>query len=535
MNETRTALFGQVAALCVFAGLAVGQGTAPAVVSAVGQDAGAASAVVQPASSATARQLRLAIDPAVIEGAHSGRVYILLSDKQGEPRRQMNDWFNPPMIFAKDVKDLASGAEIAVDDSWIGFPVPFSKVKQGEHSVQAIVRRNLDCPNPGEGAGDLYSDAAKMEIPASGDDADDGLLRVTQVVKARAFRETEQVKLVEIESPSLTKFHGREFKGRAGVWLPTGFDAKRARKYPVVVSVTGFGGDHRGAHGAVRMVPENARGEVIVVVPDPLCYRGHSVFADSENNGPWGEMLVKELLPEIEKRYNGAGPEQRYATGVSSGGWSSLWLQVAYPEEFAGCWSHCPDPVDFRDFQQCDLYAAGSNLYTMTDGSRRPIARMQGNVALWYEDFCRREWALGPGGQIHSFEAVFSPRGSDGTPELIFDRETGAINAKVAKAWEKYDIRLVLERNWKELEPKLKGKLHVYAGGEDNFYLEDAVALLKTSLAELGSDAEVEVIEGMGHTLYRDGNLDMFREILEKAGVGEKDEEKKGEVEVRGQ
>ncbi|HLO42112.1 MAG TPA: alpha/beta hydrolase-fold protein [Phycisphaerales bacterium] len=512
MNKSRSAwMCTPLAALSMFLGSAFGQ-SAPAAEP-------APTRAPATTASTTPRALRLSIDPGVIDGPFSGRVYILLSDSQGDPRRRMNDWFRPPMIYSKDVQDLAPGEEIAVDDSWIGFPTPFSQVKPGEYAVQAVVRRNLDSPNPGEGPGDLYSDPEKMEIPASGDDEDDALLRVTQVVKERPFRETEQVKLVEIVSPSLSAFHNREYKVRAGVSLPAGFDPSRQRKYPVVVSVTGFGGDHRGALGIARMVPDDAKGEVIMVVPDPLCYRGHSVFADSANNGPWGEMLIKELLPEIEKRYNGVGPQQRYVTGGSSGGWSSLWLQVTYPEAFAGCWSHCPDPVDFRDFQQCDLYAQGSNLYTMTDGTRRPIARMQGNVALWYEDFCKREWALGPGGQIHSFEAVFSPRGSDGTPELIFDRKTGAIDANVAKSWEKYDIRLVLERNWEELAPKLKGKLHIYAGAEDNFYLEGATELLKKSLADLGSDAVVEIIEGMGHSVYREGNLDMFRTVMERAGV----------------
>src|SRR5262249_52863758 len=131
--------------------------------------------------------------------------------------------------------------------------------------------------------------------------------------------------------------------------------------------------------------------------------------------------------------------------------------------------------------------------------------RSGGKVLAWYDDFCRMEEVLGPGGQIGSFEAVFSRRGADGRPEPLFDRATGAVDPAVAKTWERYDIRLVLERNWATLGPKLKGKLHVYAGGEDTFYLEGAARLLKESLEKLGSDAEVKVVPDRPHMIMPEG------------------------------
>jgi hypothetical protein len=120
------------------------------------------------------------------------------------------------------------------------------------------------------------------------------------------------------------------------------------------------------------------------------------------------------------------------------------------------------------------------------------------------------EHVAGPGGQLHSFEAVFSPRGADGTPRLIWDRETGVVDTEVARTWEKYDIRLVLERNWPELGPKLAGKLHVFMGDQDTFYLEGATVLLKESLEKLGSDAVVEIHAGKDH-----GSL-LSRALLER-------------------
>jgi pimeloyl-ACP methyl ester carboxylesterase len=168
--------------------------------------------------------------------------------------------------------------------------------------------------------------------------------------------------------------------------------------------------------------------------------------------------------------------------------------------------------VDFRDFQRINLYA-GENFYRDEKGERRPLARQGDRVMLWYDDFVRQETVMGPGGQIHSFEAVFSPRGADGRPLPVFDRATGKADPEVAKAWEKYDIRLVIERNWETLGPKLKGKLHIYAGAEDNFYLEGAVERLKKSLKQLGSDAEVEIVPGMGHGLHHAGWEEMMRVI----------------------
>ncbi len=333
----------------------------------------------------------------------------------------------------------------------------------------------------------------------------------------RPFKETERAKLVEMVSPSLSRFHGREVRIRAGVVLPVGWKDDPSVRWPVVYDVPGFGGDHRFAIWFARGMPaDHAVNKVMLVIPDPNCYRGHSVFADSDNNGPWGKALVEELIPRIEAKFHGArSGKHRYVTGVSSGGWSALWLQITYPDSFNGCWAHAPDPVDFRDFQRIDLYKPGINMYTDETGGRRPIARRNEKVLLYYDDFVHLEDVVGPGGQIHSFEACFSPKGSDGNPRPLFDHKTGRVDTKVARTWERYDIRLALERNWPTLAPKLAGKLHIFAGGKDSFYLDGAVRLLKQSLEKLGSDAEVVISPKMGHGRYRAADDPMYRTILD--------------------
>src|SRR5205807_5638704 len=132
----------------------------------------------------------------------------------------------------------------------------------------------------------------------------------------------------------------------AGVVLPTSFAENPPKRYAVIYEIPGFGGNHFMAHYAAdRGATDVAGMEMLYVVLDPSCRLGHHVFADSENNGPCGKALVEELIPYIEKQYRAVGvAAARFVTGHSSGGWSSLWLQVAYPDFFGAVWSTSPDP-----------------------------------------------------------------------------------------------------------------------------------------------------------------------------------------------
>lgn len=459
------------------------------------------------------------LDPTLQDGKYSGRIYLIFtSPSKREPRKQMNDWFNPPQILTQDVVDVPAGQNIEFHPT-LGYPVTMEKLPAGKYSVQAVARRNIDHPKPGEGAGDLFSLPASIDFQPGSPDVI--ALKLERQVLEPTFRENDRIKFVEIVSPSLSKFHGREYKIRASVALPENWKDDPNETFPTLYSIPGFGGSHRDAFMLAGMVGAMPGGDdILQVFLDPSCGLGHSVFADSANNGPWGHALTTELIPEIERRFHGAGDaSRRFAWGVSSGGWSSLWLQITYPDVFGGCWSHCPDPVDFRDFQYMNLYDPSTNFYTTTDGGRRPLGRRGDSIILYYREFVALETVLGPGGQIHSFEAVFSPRGEDGKPLLVFDRTTGKVNTDVSETWKKYDIRLVLENNWKTLEPKLAGKIHVYAGGMDSFYLEGAVGLLKESLTKLGSDAVVEIIPGMTHTFSMPAVRSMAADIAKTKPV----------------
>jgi len=471
------------------------------------------SAPAEPAA-VKAGLFHVRFDAALQSEPYSGRVYVAIgkSDTR-EPRLKMGDWFAGAQVFARDVSKVGPGGDVLFGPDALAYPKSSEDFGNGEYFVQAIARRNLDSCHPGSDEGDLYSEPRKVSFEKGNARAVE--LVLSKSVAAKLFKETDRVKLFEIKSPSLSKFLGRDFTMKAGVILPAGWKDDASVRTPTLYWIGGFGGDHRAAFQMARMLAQTPGADkCLVVVPDPTCYWGHSVFADSATNGPWGQAFTSEMIPALEAKFHGSGTvEHRYVSGISSGGWSSLWLQVTYPETFSGVWSHCPDPVDFHDFQRIDLNAPGVSMYVDPSGERRPLARQGGQVKLWYKDFIAQESVMGPGGQIGSFEAVFSPRGADGRPVELFDRKTGLVNASTAKAWEKYDIRAVLERDWQTLGPKLAGKLHVVAGGEDTFYLEGAVKRLAQTMKTLGSDADIQVIDGMPHTVHQPTVKKMFEVI----------------------
>jgi len=458
---------------------------------------------------------RLQLDDEEFETPFTGELFVAFAaaDQTGEPRQAMHGWFGAPPVLRFELQGAEGEVLVSQADAAAFFPADWSTVEAGSWRVQAIARLSRTGRQAGLSAGDVYSDVVEITYdPASSAAVE---LRLDHMVAPGNFAETERVRLFEFVSPSLSKFHGFEYTMKAGVLLPRTYGDRDT--YPVLYSVTGFGGTHTSIFGWEGRVAEGSPlDECIIVVPDASNLYGHSVFCDSDSIGPWGQALVHELIPALEAEFGGAGAQQRYTTGVSSGGWSSLWLQVAYPEEFAGCWSHVPDPIDFFDFQQINLYeplpdGTPRNMYVDENGEPRGLARNGDTVLLTYEDFVRREHVLNPGGQIRSFEGTFSPLGDDGTPRRVFDVATGEIDHEAAQAWRKYDISHILLTRWDELRESLAGKIHVYAGGLDTFYLEGAVERFMALAEEAGilDEMVVEVIPGMPHALHQPGQQDM--------------------------
>ena len=448
---------------------------------------------------------RVTLDPSVADEPVGGRLYVFLSTRtRGEPRFGP-DWFNPEPFFGLDVQNVRLGASIIIDDSADGLPGRLSELPPGKYRVQALLHHSFYSPHPGRAAGNFFSLVREMEL--DGAESDTIGLLLDQVVPPRANAPPSWSREIAVTSRLLSEFHGREVVERATVILPPSYDQRPEERYPTVYIIPGFGGSHQGRQWRGITGPREAnQGEVelIRVMLSGQCRWGHHVYANSATNGPRGDALVEELIRHVDADFRTvSAPTARFVTGHSSGGWSSLWLQVSYPDVFGGVWSQAPDPVDFHDFQRIDIYTDPPlNVYRDERGNRRPIARRGGRPLMWYDSFCRMDDVIGRGGQLRSFEAVFSPLDADGEPQRLWNRVTGRIDPEVARAWRKYDLGVILTENWDALGPKLQGKLHVTAGGADTFYLEGAVKLLAQRLEDLKSDAEIEIVPGASHDSF---------------------------------
>ncbi|MBI5863890.1 MAG: enterochelin esterase [Planctomycetes bacterium] len=429
-------------------------------------------------------------------------------------------WFGTEPFFGLDVKDWKPGEALQFDpEKAIGYPSPLAELPAGRYRLQAVIDLNGWSHDVAGAPGNGYSEIQTLEHDPEQPTALH--LEIAKTVPVRELKDTESTKFIRLKSRLLSEFYHHDVYLRAAVGFPDSYDEDKQKRYPAVYTIPGFGGTINNAGRGVRSSEYAADGfEPIVIFLDPDCPTGHHVFADSANNGPRGQALIEELIPYLEREFR-LIPEvgARFVTGHSSGGWSSLWLQVAYPDTFGGVWSGSPDPVDFTAFQTIDIYDEKENMFTLADGSPRPLSRGDWGSPLLTKSFCLMEETVGRGGQLQSFEAVFSPRGPDGRPRQLWNRQTGKLDAAVAQAWRRYDIREIVAHDWSRLGPKLKGKLHLFCGDKDTFLLEGAFFKLRDALERLGSDAYVEVIPGAGHGLPPSVHRKMVEQMAASAAA----------------
>jgi len=459
----------------------------------------------------------------------SGRILLFMChSEEPEPARGPNSAFfwDPQPVFGIDVTNLSPGVEVVFDRTNFRYPKSLAffgsdDMPPGTYYAQALV--DLDNLHAGyHNPGNLYSPMVKCQASwrHSWDEQFRGgnlkLVMDKTMGEDPPVKDTDRVKGVEIRSKLLSDFYGREVMLRAGVVLPSTFREKPNQQFPALYEVPASG-DYTDAwwwpeqeQQLYTNLPPPQMLRVYVGVQGPL---GHTLCANSANNGPVGDALVQELIPEIEKRFR-AIPHgyARFLKGLSSGGWASLWLQVNYPDFFGGCWSMSPDPVDFRAFQTMNIYEDKNGHWTR-EGYPRPLARsspVTAKVVLTFPQIHWWEYVIGDAGL---FDPVFSPRGADGRPQRLINPLTGRIDPEVAAYWKRYDIVSLLKQNWGTLAPKLKGKLHVVAGGSDTYYLDAAVDNLRDFLRTTDYGGYVEIHPG-GHDGYLP--MDRFeREIAE--------------------
>jgi hypothetical protein len=473
--------------------------------------------------------------------AQDGRLLLMLSNNnKAEPRQQINDGLNTQLIFGVDVDGMKAGDQIILDDRAIGFPIrKLSDVPAGEYYVQSLINRYETFklktgqavklpPDQGEGQqwnskpGNFYSKPTKISFDSKS--SNNIAISIDQKIPAiDPPKDTKYIKHIRIQSKMLTEFWGKPMFLGANVLIPEGFDQHPNAHYPLMIYhghfPFDFGGfsetapdpkmdtsDYSprfGIYGYKKFqaqesynfyqqwTSKNFPRFLIIEVQHANPYYDDSYAVNSANLGPYGDAIMKELLPEIEKQFRGIGQGwARFTYGGSTGGWEALAVQMFYPDDFNGCFAACPDPVDFRAYCQVDIYKDKNAYWYESDFKKvaRPSHRNYlGQVQSTMEESNFYELALGTksrsGQQWDIWEAVYSPQGADGYPKRIFDKETGEIDHEVAKYWkENYDLRYILERDWPKLGEKLKGKLHIYCGDMDNYYLNNAVYLLEDFL-----------------------------------------------------
>jgi hypothetical protein len=472
--------------------------------------------------------------------AVDGRVIFMLSKNlDGEPRFQVRPGVKAIQIFGLDIDGLEPGVPVRFDASVFGYPIEsLGDVPQGSYQVQALLHRyetfdradghTVKLPmDRGEGQqwnrapGNLYSTPQRITF----DPDSDAVVRIEldQVIPPiEAPVDTEYVKHVRIQSELLTEFWGRPIFLGAYVLLPHGYEKHPEARYPLMI----FHGHFPRDIGDFRTEPPDPELEcehserfridcynriqqeeayafykkwtspdfprfLVIEIQHPNPYYDDSYAVNSANLGPYGDAITHELIPFIEKEFRALGqPWARFLYGGSTGGWEALAAQVFYPDEYNGAFAACPDPIDFRAYLLLDIYS-DANAY-FVEGPFRRIERPSrrdwlGQVSVTMRGESLWEFVLGTknrsGQQLDIWEAVYSPVGDDGYPKPLWDRRTGLIDPEVAAYWrENYDLRYILERDWKQVGPRLVGKIHIFTGDMDNYYLNNAVYLTEAFL-----------------------------------------------------
>ncbi len=485
-------------------------------------------------------QFEVTYDSSLASSAFDGRLLVLISSSdRSEPRFQINDNDDTGIIIGKDVSNWASETPELVGGNQAIYPLEnLKELKAGRYYIQALLNKydtfelanghSVQLPmDQGEGQHwntspkNIYSTPQWIEISASTKKVK--LHLSEEIPPITPVADSEYIKHIRIQSEMLTAFWGRPMYLQANVLVPHGFDKEAATEYPLTVfhghfpktfggfrpepptapenddvynarfGITGYEYiQQKEAHDFYRQwVSDDFPRFIAIEIQHQNPYYDDSYAVNSANLGPYGDAITYELIPHVEAMFNGVGEGWgRFLYGGSTGGWEALAVQVFYPKEYNGCFAACPDPIDFRAYTVVNLYEDENAYYsegtfkkTLRPGRRDGKGLIQSSL----RQMNRREMALGSkgrsGDQWDIWQAVYSPAGEDGYPKSIWNKKTGEIDKEVSEYWrENYDLNYIMKRDWTSIGKDLEGKVHLYCGDMDNYYLNNAVVLTEEFL-----------------------------------------------------
>ena len=472
-----------------------------------------------------------------------GRLLLLFSNNNAaEPRFQISDALTTQIILGKNVDQWAIGATQSIAEEAYGFPKErLSQIPAGDYYVQVLLHKYetfhlkngkvVKLPmDRGEGQhwnlapGNIYSKPIKIHFDPKNTEVVQ--LTIDQIIPPIIEpTDSKYIKHIKIQSKLLTEFWGRPMYLGAHILLPEGFDTHQNVKYPLAIyhghfpsnlsgfsttppnpnlipdtsarfNITGYNKiqEEEAYQFYKQWTGPNFPRVLAIEIQHATPYYDDSYAVNSANMGPYGDAITYELIPEIEKQFRGIGQGwARFTYGGSTGGWEALAVQVFYPNEYNGAYAACPDPIDFNHYTTINIYKDENAYYAKSDFKdlARPSHRNYlGHINSTIKETNQRELALGThsrsGDQYDVWEAVFSPMGEDGYPKRIFDKHSGTIDKSVAAYWkENYDLAHIIKRDWPKIGEQLKGKIHLYVGDMDNYYLNNAVYTAEDMLKQL--------------------------------------------------
>lgn len=480
----------------------------------------------------------ITIPDSLSAGVADGRIILMFSKNPNkEPRFEIVDGPKTQLAFGKNVEGWKKGDKIVFTGNEFGYPIENMKdIPPGDYFVQVLLHKyetfNLSTGHTvklpmdrGEGQqwnlapGNLYSTPRKITLGASGNF---NIVLDKKIPPIDPPKDTEWIKHIRMRSKLLSDFWGRDIYLGAHVLLPKDWNTKTNVKYPLAI----FHGHFPSDFGGFRTTPPDTtipceysdrfkldcynRIEeqeaydfykiwsgpdfprvIAIEIQHPTPYYDDSYAVNSAAQGPYGDAITYELIPYIEQQFRGIGQGwARFMYGGSTGGWEALAAQVFYPDDYNGCYAACPDPIDFRAYTVVDIYKDKNAYFLESDFKKtaRPATRdYLGHVSATLQEVNYRELVLGDksrsGQQWDIWEATYSPLDKDGYPKCLWDKRTGDIDPEVANYWkENYDLTYIMKRDWSKIGPKLKGKIRIYCGDMDNYYLNNAVYLAEEFL-----------------------------------------------------